>query len=168
MEAGAGLKKIVASAQRSTASVREIARAAAEQAGESRMVVESTEKVDGMTRKIAGATQEQARGSELIRRASERMAEIAYRVRNSSAAQVEATRQITASVEEVNRMVAQINNAIKEQGKNIINVLETAAAVRNVSVENTNKALETDVAIEELVRLNDKLIEGVKRFKLRR
>ncbi|MBI5810509.1 MAG: DUF3365 domain-containing protein, partial [Deltaproteobacteria bacterium] len=150
MEAGEGLKKIVDSAQRSTNSVREIARASADQAKESRMVVDATEKVADMTRRIVSATQEQARGSELVNKASERMSEIAYKVKGSAGGQVNAASQITAAMEEVNKMVVQLNNIIRGQNRNIKKVTETLDAVRGVSMENIDKAVETDRAVEEM------------------
>lgn len=168
VEAGEGLKKIVASAQRSTSSVREIARAAAEQAKGSRQAVEATEKVAEMTKRIANSAREQARGSELINKASERMSEIAYKVKGSTRAQVEANEQIKQTMDDVSRMVTHINKAIGEQSRNIVKVLERIASVRNVSVEHIEKAVETKKAAEEMVMLNSKLMEGVKRFKLKK
>lgn len=168
VEAGEGLRKIVASAERSTDSVRQIARASAEQARQSRMVVDAIEKVAEMTRRIVNATHEQAKGSELINRASERMAEIAYRVKGSARSQVESNKQITATMDEVKRMAMHINNAIREQGRNTVKALEAIDAVRKISVENIEKAVETDRAVEEVAGLNKELMESVRRFKLRK
>ena len=167
VEAGEGLKKIVASAKRSTTSVREIARASAEQAKGSRHVVEATEKVAEMTKRIVNSVQEQARGSELINKASERMSEIAYKVKRSTQSQVKAKEQITMTMDDVSRMVMHINKAIGEQSRNIVSVLESIVSVKNVSVENIEKAVETKKAAGEMVRLNNQLIEDVKRFKLK-
>jgi len=168
MEAGEGLRKIVDSAQRSTISVRGIAKAAAEQARQSRMVAETTEKVADMTRRIVNATQEQARGSELINKASERMSEIASRVKGSTRSQVAANEQITTTIEDVNKMVMYINNVVREQSRNTVKVLEAISAVRNVSVDNIDKAMETDKAVEKMTELNRTMMETVKRFKLRK
>lgn len=168
MEAGEGLRKIVDSAQRSTVSVRGIARASAEQAKQSRMVAETTEKVADMTRRIVNATQEQARGSELINKASERMSAIANRVKGSTRSQVAANEQITATIEDVNKMVMYINNVVREQSGNTINVLEAISAVKNVSVDNIDKAMETDKAVERLTDLNRTMMESVRRFKLKK
>ncbi|MFQ5735557.1 MAG: methyl-accepting chemotaxis protein [Thermodesulfobacteriota bacterium] len=167
-EAGTGLRKIVESAQRSTTSVHEIARAAVEQAQESRMVAETTEKVAEMTRRIVNATQEQARGSELINKASERMSEIAYKVKGSTKAQVLANEQITSTIEDVNKMVMYINNVVREQSRNTVKVLEAIDAVRKVSLVNTEKAMETDSAVEKLAELNRAMMESVNRFKLKK
>jgi len=167
MNAGEGLRKIMGSAQRSTASVRQIAAASELQASESRMVAEATEKVAEMTRRIVNATHEHARGSELINKATERMSDITYRVKATTKSQAEATRQITSTIEDVNRMVAYINDVIKEQSRNTNKVLEALDAVKRISVENTGKALETDKAVEELARLDRQVTENVKRFKLK-
>lgn len=167
-EATDGLKKIVESAQRSTTSVREIARASADQARESRMVVDSTERVAEMTRRIVSATQEQARGSELINKASERMTEIAYKVKDSTWSQVESNKTITKTMKDVNHLVAHINNVVREQSRNTAKVLEAIAAVRKVSFENIEKAVDTDKSIGELTELNKALMESVKKFKLKR
>ncbi len=168
MGAGEGLKKIMESARRSTASVREIARAAAEQAKESRMVAETTEKVAEMTRRIVNATQEQARGAELINNASERMRQIAYRVKGSTRSQVVANEQITTTIEDVNKMVMYINNVVREQSRNTVKVLEAMDAVNKVSVENIEKAMETDKAVEKMAELNSAMMQSVKRFKLKK
>jgi methyl-accepting chemotaxis protein len=168
MEAGESLKKILSSAQRSTTSVREIAAASQVQAKEARMLAEATGKVAEMARRIANATQEQARGSELINKASERMAEIAYRVNSSTRSQADSNRQITSTIDDVNRMVAYINDVIREQSRNTAKVLEALDAVRKVSVENIEKAVTADRAVEELSRLDRDLTDGVKKFKLRK
>jgi methyl-accepting chemotaxis protein len=168
MEAGESLKKILSSAQRSTTSVRGIADASQVQAREARMLAENTAKVAEMARRIANATQEQARGSELINKASERMAEIAYRVNASTRTQADSNRQITSTIEDVNRMVAYVNDVIREQSRNTARVLEALDAVRKVSVENIEKAVLADHAVEELSRLDRDLTDGVKKFKLRK
>jgi methyl-accepting chemotaxis protein len=121
-----------------------------------------------MTRRIVNATQEQARGGELINNASERMSEIAYRVKGSTRAQAEANRQITKTVDDVSRIVMHINNVMREQSRNILRVLEMIDSVRGVSVENIEKASETRKVVEDMVRLNNELREGVKRFKLKK
>ena len=167
MNAGEGLRKIMGSAQRSTNSVRQIAAASELQASESRMVAEATEKVAEMTRRIVNATHEHARGSELINKATERMSDITYRVKATTKSQAEATRQITSTIEDVNRMVAYINDVIKEQSRNANKVLEALDAVKRISVENIEKALKTDKAVEELARLDSLVTENVKRFKLK-
>lgn len=168
MEAGEGLKKIVSSAQRSTTSVREIARASVEQAKQSRMVAETSVKIAEMTRRIVNATQEQARGGELINKATERMSEIASKVKGSARSQVEANRQISAMIEDVSKMVVYINNIIREQSRNSVRVLEAIDAVRKVSVDNIEKAVETDKAVEKMADLSTEMMEGVKRFKLKK
>lgn len=168
MEAGESLKKILGSAQRSTTSVREIAGASQVQAREARMLAEATGKVAEMARRISKATQEQARGSELINKASERMAEIAYRVGASTRTQADSNRQITSTIDDVNRMVAYVNDVIREQSRNTSKVLEALDAVRRVSVENIEKAVMADKAVEELSRLDRDLTDGVKKFKLRK
>ncbi|MBI2400907.1 MAG: DUF3365 domain-containing protein [Deltaproteobacteria bacterium] len=168
MEAGESLKKILGSAQRSTTSVRDIARASQVQAKEARMLAEATGKVAEMARRIANATQEQARGSELINKASERMTEIAYRVNASTRTQADSNRQITSTIDDVNRMVAYVNDVIREQSRNTAKVLEALDAVRKVSVENIEKAVIADRAVEELSRLDRDLTDGVKKFKLRK
>lgn len=165
-EAGEGLKKIVSSARRSTESVREIARASAEQAGEINLVVEATGKVAEMTRRIVNATQEQAKGSELINRASERLANIAYMVKGSTRAQAESDKEITSAIEEVRRMVNFINNIIREQERNTAKVLDAIEAVRMVSVENRNRVVESERAVDRLVQLNRDMSESVARFRL--
>lgn len=166
MEAGESLKKILSSAQRSTTSVREIAGASQVQAREARMLAEATGKVAEMARRIANATQEQARGSELINKASERMTEIAYRVNASTRTQADSNRQITSTIDDVNRMVSYVNEVIREQSRNTAKVLEALDAVRKVSVENIEKAVLADHAVEELSRLDRDLTDGVKKFKL--
>ena len=168
MEAGESLKKILGSAQRSTTSVREIASASQVQAREARMLAEATGKVAEMARRIANATQEQARGSELINKASERMTAIAYKVNASTRTQADSNRQITSTIDDVNRMVAYVNDVIREQSRNTAKVLEALDAVRRVSVENIEKAVMADKAVEELSRLDRDLTDGVKKFKLRK
>ncbi len=163
-----GLRKIVESAERSTTSVREIARASADQSRESRMVVESTERVAEMTSRIVNATKEQARGAELIDRASDRMAEIARKVKGSTWSQVEFSKQIALTIEDVRGLVTHLNTVVREQSRNTAKVLEAIAAVRKVSVVNTDKAVEADRAAEELASLNRALLDSVRRFRLKR
>jgi methyl-accepting chemotaxis protein len=165
-EAGLGLKKIVESAQRSTTIVREISRASADQAKGSRMVIEATEKVSEMARRIVSASQEHARGSELINRSAERMSETVYKVRSSAKLQLDANKEISAVMDEVGRLLTHINNVVSEQSRNIVTLLSTADSVSNVSSENIEKAKEMMKAVDEMSRLNNRLMSGVMRFKL--
>jgi len=81
---------------------------------------------------------------------------------------VESNKTITRTMEDVNNLVGHINSVVREQTRHTAKVLEAIAAVRMISEENTDKAVETDRAIEELTELNRILMESVRRFKLRR
>jgi methyl-accepting chemotaxis protein len=104
----------------------------------------------------------------MINRASERMAEIAGRVKGSTWSQVEFSKQITRTIEDVRGLVTHLNTVVREQYRNTAKVLEAIAAVRKVSVVNTDKAIEADNAAEELTVLNKALVESVRRFRLKR
>jgi len=168
IESGEGLKKIAAGAQRSASSILETAKAAGEQAKQSRMAVEAIEKVAEMTRRIVSATQERARGSELINRASERLAGISSRVKSSARSQVEASNRITATIEELNRIMAGVNHIVREQARNSVKVFEAIDTVRKLSFENIEKTKETGKSFDDLAALNKKLMDSVRRFKLRK
>ena len=168
VEAGEGLKKIVQSAERSTGSIKEIARAAGEQTGESRTAVSGTEKLSEMTRKIVSAAQEHSRGSELVNRASGRLSEIAYKVKASTRAEAALAEDAAGTLEEVLRLTSYINGVIREQSRNVSRVIESLSSVRKVSSENLDRAAVAGKALEDMVRLNNELMENVKRFKLKR
>ncbi len=165
-EAGEGLKKIVKSAQRSTTIVREISRASADQAKGSHMVIEATEKIAEVTRRIVVASQEHARGSELINRSTERMSETVYKASSSAKLQLKAGKEVTAAMEEVEGLLTQISSVVNEQSRIIVALLGSAASVHDVSNENIEKALETMKAVEVMTKLNNRLMDGVMRFKL--
>lgn len=167
-EAGEGLRKIVMSAQRSTNSVREIARASGDQARQSRLVVESIENVAGMTRRIVRATQEQAKGADLINKASDRMADIAFKVKKLTMKQTDANKQISSTFDAVNSMVIYVNSVIREQGRATAGIIEAIEAVKKISVENTGKAMQSDQGVEHIAMLNIRVMDSVKRFKLKK
>ena len=96
------------------------------------------------------------------------MTAIAYKVNASTRTQADSNRQITSTIDDVNRMVAYVNAVIREQSRNTAKVLEALDAVRKVSVENIEKAVMADKAVEELSRLDRDLTDGVKKFKLRK
>jgi methyl-accepting chemotaxis protein len=165
--AGDALKKIVASAARSSERVSDIARASAEQAVESRRVAETAERVAASAARIVSATREQARGGELIDRSTERMRDISMHVKNAIREQVESTRNITMTLDDVNQMVAHINAAIHEQSEGSARILGSIEAVKGVSFKNIDKARETEEAVAELAELNKALSGSVRKFKLK-
>ncbi len=166
MGAGDGLKKIVESAQRSSASVREIKKACDEQSKQARSALQAIDELAQTSKRAIDAAEEQARGSELVSRATERMSDIAGKVRGSVLTQAGSNSQITAAFEEVNKMVRYINNIIREQGRNTEKVSEAIDVVRKISVDNIEKAVEADKAVEKISEINREMMEGVKRFKL--
>jgi methyl-accepting chemotaxis protein len=130
----------------------------------SEMVAEATE---GRRHDKEDSKRHPGAGSEMINRATERMAEIATRSR-ARLVRRRGNRQITATMEDVNRMVGYLNNVIREQSRNTVKVLEAIGAVKKVSVDNIDKAVETDRAVEKMALLNGAMMEMVKRFKLKK
>lgn len=149
LEAGAALKKILESSDKSSEMAREIERATVEQAKGIRQVTEAMGRVSQMIQQIANATQEQSRGSEQIMQASERMREMTRQVKISSEEQAKGSRQITKAVETVTQRVQQIARAINEQkrGSDVITKaieeIQTIAKVNVDSVEEMNTAIRT-------------------------
>lgn len=168
MEAGEGLRKIVESAQKSSAGAKEIKRASIEQLKEGRAAAEAIGELTHISRRALDAAEEQARGSELVSRAAERVSDIAGKVRGAVRLQAGSDSQIASTFEDVNRMVIFVNNIISEQARNTEKVLEAIDAVRKISDDNMEKAMEADKAVEKISELNRQMVEGVKRFKLRK
>lgn len=166
--AGEDLKKITESAARSAGAVKEIERAASEEARDAAAAASGAGKVSEMTRSIVSKAQEELRSGDLTVTASGRLSEAARKVRASMRGEAAAKEALAGKIEKILRVSSHINGAIREEARNIGRISESIAVIKRLSSGNLLKAADAGKVAEEMVRLNNELAEKVKRFKLRR
>jgi methyl-accepting chemotaxis protein len=149
-EAEGALKKILESAQKSTAMVRAIARATIEQAKGSRQVTESIGRIADTVQQIAAATAEQARGSELITGSAEAMRLVTKQVERSSLEQARGSREALEAIEHIHALVAQLHEGQRLDA-------EHAAARREALRHLADAARAREGALRELGRVTERL-----------
>jgi methyl-accepting chemotaxis protein len=106
---------IVASIERTSSLMSDIASMTAEQASASSQVMGSVEKMNRATETVADAAREQARGGKQIRLSVERMNRITHEVTLATREQAAGSRQIMAAVENMNLVTGQVSIATREQ-----------------------------------------------------
>lgn len=113
--AGNAIGNIVASIEKTSDLMSDIARMTAEQAKASSQVIRSVEKMNQATDVVANASREQALGGRQIRLAVERMNHITQEVTVATKEQATGSKQIRIAVENMNQVTGQVSIATREQ-----------------------------------------------------
>jgi methyl-accepting chemotaxis protein len=113
--AGGAIENIVASIERTSGLMSEIAKMTAEQANASSQVIRAVEQMNEATEVVANASREQATGGRQIRVAVERMNQITQEVSGAAREQAQGSRQIRVAVESMNHVTGQVTIATREQ-----------------------------------------------------
>lgn len=132
------LEKIIASAQRSSKVVTDIASTLHELMTASRTVSTAMERVNTMTDDITTATSEQEAS----------------------------TKQINQAIEHINAMTSQIQHATAEQLRGVQHVLEAMKKVTTLTDQNLESSQHITTTTKELSLQADLLLQSVDRFKL--
>lgn len=163
---GAALEKIVSGVQRASIQVREIARAAVEQARGSQSIREAMESVEDMVNHIATSAREHSFGSDMIAANVERMKELTSHVRTSTREQSRASSLIARSTEDITIMIEQIRDACQAQGQNCTMISKAVDTIQLTSASNTEAVTVMEGAVTGLSKQIDLLKKEMAGFKV--
>jgi methyl-accepting chemotaxis protein len=165
-EAETALKKISATANRSTVMVKAIARATVEQARGSRQVTSAVQRIADTVQSVTQSAQAQARGTARITRSAQHMQTVTTDVQKRSQEQAAGSRQITRALEAMRERVQQLERVQREQTRGSSVVLKTLEAIRGVSEEQARSVRQLEEAIAQLQTSAEVLRGEVRRFRL--
>jgi methyl-accepting chemotaxis protein len=165
-EAETTLKRISASANRSTVMVKAIARATVEQARGSRSVTSAVQRIADTVQSVTQAAQTQARGTARITQSAQHMQTVTADVQRRSQEQAAGSRLITRGLEAMRERVVQLERAQREQTRGSSGVLKTLEAIRGVSEEQARTVRQLEEAIARLQEEAEVLRGEVRRFRL--
>jgi methyl-accepting chemotaxis protein len=165
-EAEGALKKISASASKSTLMVKAIARATVEQSRSSKSVTAAVQRIADAVEQVSRATSEQERGSEQMTHSADRMLAVTAQVEGATEAQVERSRQIARSLASIREMAGAVNRARGAQAAASERVLTAVEAIRTVADVQVRSVRQLETVIEDLQRQAEVLRVEVQRFKV--
>ena len=126
-KAGAALRNIIESVQRSSDLMGQIAGATGKQSQASAEVLETVSHMNSATSQVTQAVREQAEGSKQIRAAMENIKKVMAQAAYSTREQAAGGRQVRLAVENINKIASQVGLATREQAegsRQIINAVE--------------------------------------------
>jgi len=165
-EAETTLKRISASANRSTVMVKAIARATVEQARGSRSVTSAVQRIADTVQSVTQSAQVQARGTARITQSAQRMQAVTTDVQRRSQEQAAGSRLISRGLEAMRERVLQLERAQQEQTRGSSGMLKTLEAIRGVSEEQARTVRQLEEAIARLQEEAEVLRGEVRRFRL--
>ncbi|HZW89452.1 MAG TPA: HAMP domain-containing methyl-accepting chemotaxis protein [Myxococcaceae bacterium] len=165
-EAETALKRISATANRSTVMVKAIARATVEQARGSRGVTSAVQRIADTVQSVTQSAQAQARGTARITQSAQHMQTVTADVQRRSQEQAAGSRLITRGLEAMRERVLQLDRAQREQTRGSAVVLKTMEAIRGVSEEQARSVRQLEEAIARLQEEAEVLRSEVRRFRL--
>src|SRR5450432_3011998 len=165
-EAEGALKKISASASKSTLMVKAIARATVEQSRSSKSVTAAVQRIADAVEQVSRATTEQERGSAQMTDSARHMLAVTTQVERATEAQVERSRQIARSLSSIREMAGAVSRARGAQAAASERVLAAVEAIRTVAEAQVSSARQLEMVIEDLHRQAEVLRIEVQRFKV--
>jgi methyl-accepting chemotaxis protein len=165
-EAEGALKKISASASKSTLMVKAIARATVEQSRSSKSVTAAVQRIADAVEQVSRATAEQERGSEQMTDSARRMLAVTTQVERAIEAQVERSRQIARSLASIREMTGAVSRARGAQAAASERVLAAVEAIRTVAEAQVSSARQLETVIDDLQNQAEVLRAEVQRFKV--
>jgi methyl-accepting chemotaxis protein len=165
-EAEGALKKISASASKSTLMVKAIARATVEQSRSSKSVTAAVQRIADAVEQVSRATIEQERGSAQMTDSARHMLAVTTQVERATEAQVERSRQIARSLSSIREMAGAVSRARGAQAAASERVLAAVEAIRTVAEAQVSSARQLEMVIEDLHRQAEVLRIEVQRFKV--
>jgi methyl-accepting chemotaxis protein len=165
-EAEGALKKISASASKSTLMVKAIARATVEQSRSSKSVTAAVQRIADAVEQVSRATAEQERGSEQMTDSARRMLAVTTQVEHAAEAQVERSRQIARSLASIREMTAAVSRARGAQAAASERVLTAVESIRTVAEAQVSSARQLEAVIDDLQHQAAVLRAEVQRFKV--
>ncbi len=149
-QSGEMLEKIVAGVQKTDEKMREIVKAAGEQARSSQLIRNSMVQVSGGITQIAAATRQQEKAGEQISQAAERMKTMTGEVRASTREQSRTSTSIARSTESMAEMIGQIKQAAMEQARGSGQIVFAVEKIREATAVNLETTRVMDGAVASL------------------
>src|SRR5512133_2203964 len=157
--AGNAIESIVASVERTSGLMSDIARMTAEQANASSQVIRSVEKMNQATDTVANASREQALGGRQIRLAVERMNHITQEVTTATRDQAAGSRQIRAAVVSMNQITGQVSIATREQSLSAGQIVTAMSSMSSMTQSVANATAEQkkggDMVVSAMDNISD-------------
>jgi methyl-accepting chemotaxis protein len=148
--AGEELDRIRASSRDASSRVSEIARAAGEQARNSKHVAEAAQNTSSMVQQISSAMSEQSRASDAMLKNAESALELCRQVHRSTEEQRESGRFITASIGSITEMIRSIQQNTESHSAASEAVADAVNRILDVSKKSGDRVPEVLRALEEL------------------
>ncbi len=165
-EAEEALKKISASASKSTLMVKAIARATVEQSRSSKSVTAAVQRIAEAVEAVGRATAEQERGATQMTERAQRMLSVTTQVERATEAQLERSRQIARSLASIGEMTGAVSRARGAQAAASERVLAAVEAIRTVAEAQGGSVRQLESVIDDLQRQAEVLRAEVQRFKV--
>jgi methyl-accepting chemotaxis protein len=148
--AGEELDRIRASSRDASSRVSEIARAAGEQARNSKHVAEAAQNTSSMVQQISTAMSEQSRASDAMLKNAESALELCRQVHRSTEEQRESGRFITASIGSITEMIRSIQQNTESHSAASEAVADAVNRILEVAKKSGARVPESLRALEEL------------------
>lgn len=165
-EAGAALRKVLASSKQSSSMALSIERSTAEQASAARRAAEAMGRARAMMGHIARATAEQSQSASLISQAADRIAAATREVGRSTQEQAASSRLVSRSVENVFQHAQQISKSLSEHETVSKRILASVEQVKDVPAQNRALAASISSTLWELQEDAERLRAEMARFRL--
>jgi methyl-accepting chemotaxis protein len=149
-KAGEELDRIRSSSREASARVAEIARAAGEQARNSKHVAEAAQNTSSMVQQISTAMSEQSRASDAMLKNAEAALELCRQVHRSTEEQRESGRFITASIGSITEMIRSIQQNTESHSAASEAVSDAVNRIIEVARKSGERVPEVLSAVEEL------------------
>jgi methyl-accepting chemotaxis protein len=149
-KAGEELDRIRSSSREASARVAEIARAAGEQARNSKHVAEAAQNTSSMVQQISTAMAEQSRASDAMLKNAEAALELCRQVHRSTEEQRESGRFITASIGSITEMIRSIQQNTESHSAASEAVSDAVGRILEVARKSGERVPEVLRAVEEL------------------
>lgn len=165
-EAGRMLREIGDSAQQSTLWAKEIVEATRNQTADIGQVGFAMKQVKEIALQLKRGTHEQDTASAEITRGVEQMRHLGLEVKNAAREQRGESSLITRSVESVAAKITEISLATRDQSSRADQIQEALQVFREVTVQATQRAEQTNTTVADLSALAQGLENEIGRFRL--
>jgi methyl-accepting chemotaxis protein len=159
-KAGEELDRIRSSSRDASSRVAEIARAAGEQARNSKHVAEAAQNTSSMVQQISSAMAEQSRASDAMLKNAEAALELCRQVHRSTEEQRESGRFITASIGSITEMIRSIQQNTESHSAASEAVSDAVGRILEVAKQSGRRVPEVLSAVEELREHSGALAEA--------
>ena len=158
-KAGVALRRILASVERSSVLMAQIAESTARQSKASDDALRTVGNMDEAAKQATAEVKSLAEGAEQIRTAVENINKIANQAAYSTREQAAGGRQVRMSVENMNKIAAQVNIATKEQADGSRQIVQSVEKMNRMTQQVSNATAEQKRGGEIVVRAMENISE---------